>query len=66
MDLQLPVMDGYETTRRIRINPDLKSLSIIAVTSFALAGDESKALASGCDAYVRQALQPAPTAGEDP
>jgi two-component system, cell cycle response regulator DivK len=58
MDIQLPVMDGYETTRRIRINPDLKSLPIIAVTSYGLAGDESKALASGCDAYVSKPYSP--------
>jgi two-component system, cell cycle response regulator DivK len=58
MDIQLPDMDGYETTRRIRINPDLKSLPIIAVTSYALAGDESKALASGCDAYVSKPYSP--------
>jgi two-component system cell cycle response regulator DivK len=44
MDIQLPVMDGYEATRRIRTNPDLKSVPIIAVTSYALADDESKAL----------------------
>jgi two-component system, cell cycle response regulator DivK len=58
MDIQLPVMDGYEATRRIRINPDLKSLPIIAVTSYALAGDESKALASGCNAYVSKPYSP--------
>jgi two-component system cell cycle response regulator DivK len=58
MDIQLPAMDGYETTRRIRINPDLKSLPIIAVTSYALAGDESKALAAGCDAYVSKPYSP--------
>ena len=56
MDIQLPVMDGYETTRRIRIDPGLKSLPIIAVTSYALAGDESKALAAGCDAYVTKPI----------
>ena len=44
-------MDGYEATRRIRTNPDLKSVPIIAVTSYALAGDETKALAAGCDGY---------------
>src|ERR1700724_458470 len=47
MDIQLPVMDGYEATRRIRANPDLKSIPIIAVTSYALTGDEDKALAAG-------------------
>ena len=58
MDIQLPVMDGYEATRRIRTNPDLKSVPIIAVTSYALAGDESKALAAGCDAYVSKPYSP--------
>ena len=52
MDIQLPIMDGYEATRRIRTNPDLKSVPIIAVTSHALAGDEEKALTAGCNGYV--------------
>ena len=58
MDIQLPVMDGYEATRRIRTNPDLKSLPIIAVTSYALAGDERKALTAGCDSYVTKPYSP--------
>jgi two-component system cell cycle response regulator DivK len=58
MDIQLPVMDGYEATRRIRTNPDLKSVPIIAVTSYALGGDESKALAAGCDGYVSKPYSP--------
>jgi two-component system, cell cycle response regulator DivK len=44
MDIQLSAMDGYEATRRIRANPDAKSIPIIAVTSYALAGDEAKRL----------------------
>ena len=64
MDIQLPVMDGYEATRRIRANPDLKSIPIIAVTSYALAGDEAKALAAGCNAYVTKPYQPTPSTGE--
>jgi two-component system, cell cycle response regulator DivK len=58
MDIQLPVMDGYEATRRIRSNPELKSIPIIAVTSYALAGDEAKALAVGCTAYVTKPFSP--------
>ena len=58
MDIQLPVMDGYEATRRIRLNPELKSIPIIAVTSYALAGDEAKALAAGCNAYITKPYSP--------
>jgi two-component system, cell cycle response regulator DivK len=58
MDIQLPIMDGYEATRRIRTNPDLESVPIIAVTSYALAGDENKALAAGCDGYVTKPYSP--------
>jgi two-component system cell cycle response regulator DivK len=58
MDIQLPVMDGYEATRRIRLNPELRSIPIIAVTSYALAGDEAKALAAGCTAYVTKPFSP--------
>ena len=58
MDIQLPIMDGYETTRRIRSNGDLKSIPIIAVTSYALAGDDAKAFAAGCDAYVTKPYSP--------
>ena len=45
-------MDGYEATRRIKADPDLKHIPIIVVTSYALSGDEGKARAAGCDAYV--------------
>jgi two-component system cell cycle response regulator DivK len=58
MDIQLPIIDGYEATRRIRTNPDLRSVPIIAVTSCALAGDEDKALAAGCDGYVSKPYSP--------
>src|SRR5262245_1256242 len=58
MDIQLPLMDGYEATRRIRTNPDLRRVPIIAVTSYALSGDEDKALAAGCDAYVTKPYSP--------
>jgi two-component system cell cycle response regulator DivK len=58
MDIQLPVFDGYEATRRIRANPDTRAIPIIAVTSYALSGDESKALAAGCDGYVAKPFSP--------
>jgi two-component system cell cycle response regulator DivK len=58
MDIQLPVMDGYEATRRIRANPEMKAVPIIAVTSYALAGDEAKALGAGCNGYVTKPYSP--------
>jgi two-component system, cell cycle response regulator DivK len=58
MDIQLPLMDGYEATRRIKANPDLKSIPIIVVTSYALSGDEEKARLAGCDAYVAKPYSP--------
>src|SRR5262245_19403277 len=51
MDVQLPIVDGYEATRRIKCNAALKSIPIIAVTSYALSDDEAKARAAGCDGY---------------
>ena len=54
MDIQLPVMDGYEATRRIKAEPALRSIPVIAVTSYALSGEEEKARAAGCDKYVPQ------------
>ena len=58
MDTQLPVMDGYEASRRIKSNPEMKEVPIIAVTSYALAGDEAKALAAGCNCYVTKPYSP--------
>ncbi|HKO08045.1 MAG TPA: response regulator [Alphaproteobacteria bacterium] len=58
MDIQLPVMDGYEATRRIKANAELKHIPIIAVTSYALSGDEEKARAAGCDGYVTKPFSP--------
>ena len=58
MDIQLPVLDGYEATRRIKSDPALRSIPIIAVTSYALGGDEDKGRAAGCDAYVTKPYSP--------
>ena len=57
MDIQLPLVDGYEATRSIKRDPELRHIPVIAVTSYALSGDEQRARESGCDAYV-----PSPTA----
>ena len=58
MDIQMPVIDGYEATRRIKVDPDLKSIPIVAVSSFAMKGDEEKARAAGCDHYVTKPYSP--------
>jgi two-component system, cell cycle response regulator DivK len=58
MDIQLSGMDGYEATRRIKINPALRQIPVIAVTSYALSGDEVKAMEAGCDDYVTKPFSP--------
>jgi two-component system cell cycle response regulator DivK len=58
MDIQLPIMDGYEATRRLKGNPAYKDIPIIVVTSYALSGDEGKARDAGCDAYVTKPYSP--------
>ena len=58
MDIQLPLLDGYEATRRIKADPDLKSIPIIVVTSYALSGDEEKARLAGGDDYVAKPFSP--------
>ena len=58
MDIQLPGLDGYEATRRIRADPGLCHIPIIAVTSYALSGDDVKAYEAGCDGYVSKPFSP--------
>jgi two-component system cell cycle response regulator DivK len=58
MDIQLPLLDGYEATRRIKADPALRRIPIIVVTSYALSDDETKARAAGCDAYVAKPFSP--------
>jgi two-component system, cell cycle response regulator DivK len=58
MDIQLPVIDGYEATRQIKVDPMLAKTPIIAVSSFAMKGDEEKARAAGCDHYVTKPYSP--------
>ena len=52
MDIELPDISGMEAARRLKENDQTRTIPIIAVTAFAMSGDEAKILASGCDAYV--------------
>jgi two-component system cell cycle response regulator DivK len=56
MDLSLPVMDGWEATRRIKANEALQSIPIIALSAHAMKGDEDRARQSGCDDYLSKPL----------
>jgi two-component system cell cycle response regulator DivK len=56
MDLSLQVIDGWEATRRIKANPALRSIPIIALTAHAMSGDAEKARACGCDDYLSKPL----------
>ena len=58
MDIQIPIIDGYEATRRIKANPALRSIPIIAVTSHAIGEGEEKARAAGCDDFVAKPYSP--------
>jgi len=55
-DIQLPGMDGLEMTRRLKSNPETKDIVVVAVTAFAMKGDEEKALDAGCDGYITKPI----------
>jgi len=58
MDMQLPEMDGFEATRRIKSIPEISHIPIVAVTSYAMVGDKEKALAAGCVGYIEKPFMP--------
>lgn len=64
IDIQLPGMDGLELTRRLRDEPRTRALIIVALTAYAMKGDEERFLAAGCDAYIAKPLDQA-TFGEE-
>ena len=58
MDIQMPELDGYEAARLIKANPDLQNIPIVAVTSYALAGDRERAFAVGFQGYIEKPISP--------
>jgi CheY-like chemotaxis protein len=52
MDIQLPGMDGLELTRRLKVNPETREIRVVALTAYAMRGDEQKACEAGCDGYI--------------
>jgi two-component system cell cycle response regulator DivK len=58
LDIQLPVLDGYEVARELRHNPALADVPIIAVTSYAMVGDRERILAAGCTDYIEKPIDP--------
>lgn len=58
LDIQLPEMDGYAVAKALRSNPALQATPIVAVTSYAMAGDRERILAAGCDGYIEKPINP--------
>lgn len=58
LDIQLPVMDGYEVARQLKAKPDICNIPIVAVTSYAMAGDRERILAAGCEGYIEKPINP--------
>jgi two-component system, cell cycle response regulator DivK len=56
MDIQLPGMDGLELTRRLKATPETQKIVIVALTAYAMKGDEEKARAAGCDGYIAKPI----------
>lgn len=59
LDIQLPGMDGHAVARALRSGPTASRVPIVAVTSYAMAGDRERSLAAGCDGYIEKPIDPA-------
>ena len=58
MDMQLPLLNGYEATKQIKANEEITNIPIIAVTSYAMVGDREKTLKVGCNGYIEKPITP--------
>jgi len=56
MDIQLPDIDGFELTKKLKADPNYKDILIIAITAFAMKGDKEKVVAAGCDGYIAKPI----------
>jgi two-component system cell cycle response regulator DivK len=64
LDIQLPVMDGYEVARQLSGNTETQDIPIVAVTSHAMVGDREKTIAAGCTGYIEKPIDPGTFIGE--
>lgn len=64
LDIQLPGMDGYAVARALRADPQCQAIPIVAVTSYAMAGDRERCMAAGCNGYIEKPIDPQTFADE--